>query len=234
MNYKKLLLHFIIFVLAFGTSLIPTYIYGEKKHDRYGNTILAVQKNQIKLMKSTLEHIKKNEILKRNININDIRTAFSPMSFFTIIKVKNNKIAKECIVFMHDYYDVREEVTETVNINDLTITFGTYMGTPWKLQFLGWLEMFLPLNVQSFYKTENQTIEEECKKTLHKRKTSKFSWWNNPIQSFEKYDFVTVAFLFFLFFAYIVWYLILVIKTQNRYFKDVKNTLEKLKRENME
>jgi len=235
MNYKKLLLHFIIFLLAFGTSLIPTYYYGKIKHDRYyDGTILKVQLNQIKLMKETLNHLKNKDVLKRDININDIKIAFSPMSFYTIIKVKNNKNAKECIVFMHDYYDVREEVTETVNINDLTVTFGTYMGTPWNTQFLGWLEMILPLKVQSLYKTDKQPIEEECKKTLNKRKISKLSWWNNPIKSFEKYDFVTVAFLFFLAFSYIILYLILAIKTQNRYFKDVKNTLEKLKRENME
>jgi hypothetical protein len=235
MNYKKLLLNLIIFLLAFGTSLIPTYYYGKVKHDRYYNeTILKVQLNQIKLMKETLNHFKNKDFLKRDININDIKTAFSPMSFYAIIKVKNNKNNKECIVFMHDYYDVREEVTETVNINDLTITFGTYMGTPWNTQFLGWLEMILPLKVQSLYKTDKQPIEKECKKTLNKRKISKLSWWNNPTKSFEKYDFITVAFLFFLAFSCIVWKLILELKTQNRYFKDILNTVEKLKRETVE
>ncbi len=235
MNYKKLLLHLIIFLLAFGTSLIPTYYYGKEKNHRYYNkTILRVQLNQIKLMKSTLVHIRDNDILKRDIKIDDIKKAFTPMEPFTIIKVKNNKNAEECIVFMHDKYDVREEVTETVNINDLTITFGTYMGTPWNAQFISWLEMLLPLKVQSLYKMDKQTIEEECKKTLNKRRIFKYSWWSNPIKCFHKYDFITVAFLFFLMFAYIVWYLILVIKTQNRYFKDISNTLEKLKRETVE
>ena len=235
MNFKKLLLNLIIFLLAFGTSLIPTYYYGKVKHDRYyNNTILRVQLNQIKLMKSILVHIRDNDILKRDIKIDDIKKAFTPMEPFTIIKVKDNKNARECIVFMHDKYDVREEVTEFVNINNLTITFGTYMGTPWDKQFLGWLEMILPLKVQSLYKTDKQPIEEECKKTLNKRKISKLSWWNNPTKSFKKYDFVTVSFLFFLMFSCIVWYLILVLKTQNRYFKDILKTVEKLKQENVE
>ena len=112
MIYKKLLLHLIIFLLAFGTSLIPTYYYGKKKHDRYyDKTILRVQLNQIKLMKSILIHIRDNNILKRDIKIDDIKKAFTPMEPFTIIKVKDNKNARECIVFMHDKYDVREEAT---------------------------------------------------------------------------------------------------------------------------
>jgi hypothetical protein len=209
MNYNNLLLHFIIFLLAFGTSLIPTYYYGKVKHDRYYNgTILRTQLNQIELMKSTLEYIRDNDILKRDIKIDDIKKAFNQMEDFTIIRVKDNKNAQECIVFMHDKYDVREEVTETININDLTITFGTYMGTPWNAQFLGWLEMLLPLKVQSLYKIDKQPIKEECKRTLNKRKLKKYSWWSNPIGSWFKYDFITVAFIPFFGFCYILIHLI--------------------------
>ena len=106
------------------------------------------------------------------------------------------------------------------------------MGTPWNKQFLGWLEMMLPLKVQSLYKTDKQPIEEECKKTLNKRKISKLSWWNNPIESFNKYDFITVAFFFFLAFSYIIFYLILAIRIQNQYLKDVLRSIEKLKQDN--
>jgi hypothetical protein len=232
MNYNNLLLHFIIFLLAFGTSLIPTYYYGKVKHDRYYNrTILRTQLNQIELMKSTLEHIRDNDILKRDIKIDDIKKTFTPMEGYTIIKVKDNKTAQKCIVFMHDKYDVREEVTETVNINNLTITFGTYMGTPWNTQFLGWLEMILPLKVQRLYKIDKQPIEEECKKTLNKRNLKKYSWWSNPIGSWFKYDFITAAFLPFFGFCYIFLYLILAIKLQNQYFKDVLRSIEKLKQD---
>ena len=235
MNYKKLLLHFIIFLLAFGISLIPTYYYGQEKRDRYYDvTILKVQLNQIKLMKETLNHFKNKDFLKRDIKIDDIKKAFNQMEDFTIIKVKDNKNAQECIVFMHDKYDVREEVTETININDLTITFGTYMGTPWNAQFLGWLEMLLPLKVQSLYKIDKQPIKEECKKTLNKRKLKKYSWWSNPIGSWFKYDFITVAFIPFFGFCYILLYLILAIRIQNQYFKDVLRSIEKLKQDNRE
>ena len=67
---------------------------------------------------------------------------------------------------------------------------------------------------------------------LNKRKISKLSWWNNPIESFNKYDFITVAFFFFLAFSYIIFYLILAIRIQNQYLKDVLRSIEKLKQDN--
>ena len=224
MNYKKLLLHFIIFLLAFGTSLIPTYYYGKIKHDRYYDvTILAVQKNQIKLMISILEQFKKENILNRDLTVNDIKEAFSPMERYTLIKVKD-KFNKEMFLFKTDYYPIRNENYKEFKIDGLTITFGTYQGLEWNKQFIPWLKMILPLD-----NTDIKKIQDSNGKYK-----SVYNWWYDYKSAYKRYDFITDPFIFFLFMSYIGIFLSVVVYTQHRYFKDISNTLEKLKRETVE
>ena len=217
MNFKKIVLHLIILIMATGIALIPTYYYGKIKRDRYyDGTILDVQKNQIKLMISILEQFKKDDV-----TINDLKKAFAPMKRFTIIKVRD-KSNNETIIFKGNYYPVREENFKELKINDFTIIFGTYKGLEWHKQFIPWLKMILPIN------------DKDIKKIQDGKGEKVYNWWHSYKTAYKRYDFITDPFIFFLFMSYIGIFLSVVVYTQHRYFKDISNTLEKLKRETVE
>lgn len=139
---KKIRFQFFLITASVLLGLVCELIYGQFQHYRYWNvTIYRVQVRQVNTLESMIELLNSKVMNNQEINIDELKKAFQPISDKTPISIyKNNKLLYSS---MNPEFGIKEGSRKELTLQSLKITLGIYNPPEWiafpKGYFFKWI-----------------------------------------------------------------------------------------------